>query len=104
MMRQFLFTGLLLSVASASYGQPSPPPSQIALHDAEAIAVKNNPQISVARLTALASQQVTREVRSNLWPTATTDITAVDAHPAAVSQPAASTTRSSINVPLSERW
>jgi len=45
------------------------------------LALKNNPQISVARLTALASQQVTREVRSSLWPTARIDLTAVDANP-----------------------
>lgn len=53
----------------------------LSLKDAQALALKNNPQISVARLTALASQQVTREVRSNLWPTATADLTAVDADP-----------------------
>ena len=51
----------------------------LSLKDAEALAIKNNPQISVARLTALASQQVTREVRSNLWPTVTGNITGVDA-------------------------
>jgi outer membrane protein len=53
---------------------------QLSLKDAEALAVKANPQISVARLTALASRQVTREVRSSLWPTAALDLTAVDAH------------------------
>ena len=46
--------------------------------EAEALALKNNPQVSVARLTALASQQVTRQVRSNLWPTAVADLTGVD--------------------------
>jgi outer membrane protein len=51
----------------------------LTLKDGEALAIKNNPQISVARLLALASQQVAREVRSNLWPTATGDITGVDA-------------------------
>jgi outer membrane protein len=51
----------------------------LTLQQAEAIAIKNNPQISVARLTALASQQVVREVRSNLWPTATGELTGVDA-------------------------
>ncbi len=56
-------------------------PSTLSLKDAEALALKNNPQISVARLTASASLQVTREVRSNLWPTATVDLTAVDANP-----------------------
>jgi outer membrane protein len=50
----------------------------LSLKQAEALALKNNPQISVARLTALASQQVTREVRSSLWPTATANLTGVD--------------------------
>lgn len=58
-------------------------PTVLSLKYAEALALKNNPQISVARLTALASVQVTREVRSNLWPTATVDLTAVDANAAA---------------------
>jgi outer membrane protein len=52
----------------------------LSLKQAEALALKNNPLISVAQLTALASQQVTREVRSNLWPTATGDLTGVDSH------------------------
>ncbi len=55
------------------------PVTTLSLQQAEAIAIKNNPQISVARLTALASQQVTREYRSNLWPTVTGALTAVDA-------------------------
>jgi len=50
----------------------------LSVKQAEALALKNNPQISVARLTALASHQVTREVRSSLWPTATGDLTGVD--------------------------
>jgi outer membrane protein len=53
-------------------------PITLSLKDAEAQALKNNPQVSVARLTALASQQVTRQVRSNLWPTAVADLTGVD--------------------------
>jgi len=53
--------------------------ASLSLAQAEALALKNNPQISVARLTAMASQQVTREVRSNLWPTATANLTGVDA-------------------------
>jgi len=52
----------------------------LSLKEAEALAIKNNPLISVAQLTALASQQVTREVRSNLWPTATGNLTGVDSH------------------------
>jgi outer membrane protein len=55
-------------------------PKFLSVKDAQALALKNNPQISVARLTALASQQVTREVRSSLWPTARIDLTAVEAN------------------------
>jgi outer membrane protein len=50
----------------------------LSLKQAEALALRNNPQISVARLTSLAAQQVTREVRSNLWPTAAVTLTGVD--------------------------
>jgi outer membrane protein len=66
--------------------QPSDPqanpaaPTSLSLKQAEAEAVKNNPQISVARLAALASQQVTREVRSSLWPSAIANLTGVDSH------------------------
>ncbi|MGB9197224.1 MAG: TolC family protein [Terriglobales bacterium] len=58
---------------------PTAPVTTLSLKDAESLALKNNPQISVARLTALASRQVTREQRSNLWPTVTGSITGVDA-------------------------
>jgi outer membrane protein len=52
---------------------------RLTVKDAEALALKNNPAISVARLNALASQQVTREVSSNLWPQTYADLTGVDA-------------------------
>jgi outer membrane protein len=58
--------------------QGSPNSTRLAVKDAEAIALRNNPAISVARLEALASQQVTREVRSSLWPQAYADFTGVD--------------------------
>ena len=58
---------------------PSAPPVRLTLKDAEALAVKNNPLITVGRLTALASQQVLRETRSAYWPTAVVDLTGVDA-------------------------
>jgi outer membrane protein len=60
-------------------GSPSSNVIRLSVKDAEALALKNNPAISVARLTALASGQVTREVRSNLWPQAYANLTAVDA-------------------------
>jgi outer membrane protein len=69
--------------ASQRAGAPEGKPQNIVMHlsvrDAEGLALKNNPAISVARLSALASEQVTREVRSVLWPQAYASLTAVDA-------------------------
>jgi outer membrane protein len=64
---------------AASGPQPNSAAQTLTLKDAEALALKNNPQISVARLIALAAHQVTREARSSLWPTAVGNITGVDA-------------------------
>jgi len=58
--------------------QPTGPSLTVA--HAEQIAVRNNPNISVARLLALAQVQVAREVRSAELPMATGNLTAVDSH------------------------
>ncbi len=68
----------------------SPPPGQVTaqlpttgtqirltVQDAEALALKNNPQISVYRLLYLASQQVTREQKAAYYPTFYGSFTAV---------------------------
>ena len=69
-------------VAQTPASAPNAPPAgpQLTLAQAEQMAIKNNPNISVARLLALAQAQVTREVRSAELPTATGDLTAVGAH------------------------
>jgi outer membrane protein len=78
-------SALALSIQSVAQSGPalqSAPPSNVmrlSVKDAEALALKNNPAISVAQLSALASEQVTREVRSSLWPQATGYLTAVNA-------------------------
>ncbi|MGA9472597.1 MAG: TolC family protein [Terriglobales bacterium] len=77
-----LFGGVAMSTfgfaQSTQPAQPASGPARLSVKDAESIALKNNPAISEARLNALASEQVTREVRSNLWPQTYADITAVD--------------------------
>jgi outer membrane protein len=50
--------------------------------DAEKLAIKNNPRVSVARLLALAQHQVVRETRSAELPTANAAITAMQAEDA----------------------
>lgn len=47
--------------------------------DAERMAIKNNPRVSVARLLALAQHQVVRETRAAELPTGVASITAEDA-------------------------
>lgn len=63
------------NVASASPG------TALTLQQAEAIAIKNNPQITIGKLRALAAQQYVREARSALLPTANLSLTAVDSNP-----------------------
>jgi outer membrane protein len=86
---------LLASIALLTVrvqAQAVPPPSdvstsaagtatQLTLRQAEAIAIKNNPQITIGRLQALAAQQYVREARSALLPNAYLSLTAVDANP-----------------------
>ena len=64
--------------APAPQQPTSPAPTRLSIQDAQQLALRNNPQITAARLNALASHEVTREVRSNLFPTANTYLTAVD--------------------------
>jgi outer membrane protein len=53
---------------------------RLTVADAEQMALRNNPNISVAHLLALAQTQVTREVRSTELPTLTGELTAVGTH------------------------
>jgi outer membrane protein len=54
---------------------------RLTIAEAEQMAIRNNPNISVARLLALAQAQVTREARSAEMPLATGSLTAVGSHP-----------------------
>ncbi len=62
-------------------GQPPETGATLTLAQAEAIALKNNPQITIGRLRALAAQQYVREARALLMPNAYLSLTAVDANP-----------------------
>lgn len=71
---------LQLPAAQAPIGPAASSGPRLTLAEAERIAIVHNPNISVARLIALAQAQVTREVRSGELPTATGSLTAVGAH------------------------
>jgi outer membrane protein len=80
-----LFLALACSTVRAqSQNAPSsaPPQSQtLTLAQAEALALKNNPQITIGNLRALVARQYVREARSALLPTANLSLTAVDSNP-----------------------
>lgn len=86
MIQRAILLGLFLALAcrSANSQAPTPPnPSgtSLTLAQAEAIALKNNPQITIGRLRALVAGQFVREVRSALMPNANLSLTAVDSNP-----------------------
>jgi outer membrane protein len=64
----------------ASSQQPAQTSTPLTLAEAEAIALKKNPQITVGKLNALVQWQVVREARSALLPTANLSLTGVDAN------------------------
>jgi outer membrane protein len=53
----------------------------LTLQEAEAIAIRNNPQITVGKLRALQAREFVREARSALLPTANLSVTGVDSNP-----------------------
>jgi outer membrane protein len=71
------------SPAGEQAGTPAQPPSgvmRLTRAQAEQVAIKNNPQISIGHLLALSQHQVYREARSAELPTFNGNITAVDAN------------------------
>ena len=68
------------SQAAPAPVQPAVGPLRLTRIQAEQLAIKNNPRISVGRLLALAQHQVYRETRAGELPTFNADITAVDAN------------------------
>lgn len=65
--------------ASAGNQAASANRQQLTLQQAEEMAIKGNPRVTVARLVALAQHQVYRETRSAELPTANAAVTAVEA-------------------------
>ena len=53
----------------------------LTLQQAEAIAIRSNPQITVGKLRALQAREFVREARSALLPTANLNVTGVDSNP-----------------------
>lgn len=80
------FAAVALFIAGLTSAQTrpdasSPKAESLTLAQAEAIALKNNPQISVARLRSLIAQEFVREQRSALLPNASVSLTGVESNP-----------------------
>lgn len=74
--------GVSFAASQNAAGQTAPPRQKLTRSDAEQMAIRNNPQVTVARLLALAQHQVYRETRSAELPTASAAVTAVEAEEA----------------------
>lgn len=74
---------IFLLTPQCCFGQSQPAQSAtpLTLAQAEAIALKNNPQITVGKLNALIARQYVREARSALLPNAYLSLTGVEANP-----------------------
>jgi len=73
-----------VSVRAQTQATNQPSASQsttLTLAQAEALAIKNNPQISIGKLRALVARQYVRESRSAFLPNASVNLTAVDSNP-----------------------
>ncbi len=74
--------GLNLStqaVAPQASSGPAAQPRRLTRAEAEQLAIRNNPRITASKLLALAQHQVVREARSAELPTASGQISAIDA-------------------------
>jgi outer membrane protein len=60
---------------------PGPNARQLTLEEAEATAIRNNPEITVGKLQAMQAHEFVREARSALLPQANLSVTAVDSNP-----------------------
>lgn len=81
----FLVVAVLGPASATAQEKPAAPSSQspaarpLTIEEAEAVGLRNNPQITVGKLHALEAQQLVREVRSSLMPQASLNVTAVGA-------------------------
>jgi len=76
MSRVAQIAAIIVAVAVPAFAQPSQP---LSLHDAEARALQNHPQVLAGQYTAQAGAEATREARSAFFPTAYGSVTGAEA-------------------------
>ena len=69
------------SPAAPLSNPPASAERELTLAQAEALALKNNPQVTIGKLRALVAHQYVREARSAFLPNAYLSVTAVDSNP-----------------------
>lgn len=72
---------VVLGCGALSFGQTpqNRAPQNLSLKEAEALALKNHPQVRAAEFTAMSSSEIVREVRSAYLPTLAGDVTGAGA-------------------------
>src|ERR1700728_3142043 len=75
--------GLLILAAACATAQAPDAAPRLTLKDAEALAIKNHPQVQAAQLNYQASQQAVTETRSAYYPAIGGDVTGSGANPQA---------------------
>ena len=69
--------GTAANAGSPSSSSPQNAPLKLSLHDAEQMAIKNHPRITIAALSALASREAARQVKAAFYPTISINATGV---------------------------
>ena len=80
--------GTLQAILQSNSAQNAPAGNQttqaavpkLSLHDAEQLALKNHPRITISELNALASKESARQVKSAFYPTINLNATGVDTY------------------------
>jgi len=78
---KFFLPRLIFLVAAFAVAANAQQQTSLTLAQAEAIAIKNNPQVTVGKLRALIAHEFVREQRSVLLPNASVNLTGVESNP-----------------------
>ena len=82
MRRTIGITGVLIAaLVEIAWAQAQAPGPQLTLQDAEAMALKNHPQVLAAQANFLRAGQIVTEARSAYYPTVNGNITGAQANP-----------------------
>src|SRR5579862_4770546 len=79
--RSLAWAALMLACATGAWPQAPATPPPLTLKDAQALAIKNHPEVQAAQFNYQASQQAIAEARAAYFPTLDGDLTGSQANP-----------------------